>query len=312
MRKIIKNKKIILLIILVLTLATGCATTLTDKKKQPVKNEVTGQVLTKNILCQPTDKVAIKKYKENKVNIEKLPKCENFKITSGKYEGIWSTIFVKPLSFIILKIGLLTKNYAIAIIVVLILIRLITFPFTQKATKQSKLMQQLQPEMQKIQAKYAGKKDEESMSKQSQEMMMLYKKYNVNPISGCLVSFLQLPIFIAFYEAVQRVPAIFEDKFLSIQLGTTPLIGFSRSNFYIYIILILIIAGSTFYSFKIGMGDNQENNNMKSMPIFMTILIVVTALFMPSALCIYWIFNNIFTIIQTKIVKTDSKLKGRK
>ena len=237
MKKISKNKKIILLIILVLTLTTGCATTLVNKKKQPVKNDVTGQTLTENILCQPTDKESIKKYEENKVNIKKLPKCEDFKISSGKYEGIWSTIFVKPLSFLILKIGLLTKNYALAIIVVLLLIRLITFPFTQKATKQSKMMQEIQPEMQRIQAKYAGKKDEESMSKQSQEMMMLYKKYNVNPISGCLVSFLQLPIFIAFYEAVQRVPAIFEDSFLGIQLGTTPLVGFSQNHFYLYIIL---------------------------------------------------------------------------
>lgn len=311
MKKNNKRAKFIIILLLIL-LTTGCTKTLTDNNKKAVKNEKTGQTLTENIICRPTNKNTAELYKKYNVKIDKLPECDDFKITSGKYEGIWSTIFVKPLSFIILKIGLLTKNYAIAIIVVLLLIRLITFPFTQKATKQSKLMQQLQPEMQKIQAKYAGKKDEESMSKQSQEMMMLYKKYNVNPISGCLVSFLQLPIFIAFYEAVQRVPAIFEDKFLSIQLGTTPLIGFSRSNFYIYIILILIIAGSTFYSFKIGMGDNQENNNMKSMPIFMTILIVVTALFMPSALCIYWIFNNIFTIIQTKLVKTDSKLKGRK
>lgn len=311
MKKISKNKKIILLIILVLTLTTGCATTLVNKKKQPVKNDVTGQTLTENILCQPTDKESIKKYEESKVNIKKLPKCEDFKISSGKYEGIWSTIFVKPLSFLILKIGLLTKNYAIAIIVVLLLIRLITFPFTQKATKQSKMMQEIQPEMQRIQAKYAGKKDEKSMSKQSQEMMMLYKKYNVNPISGCLVSFLQLPIFIAFYEAVQRVPAIFEDSFLGIQLGTTPLVGFSQNHFYLYIILMLLIAASTFYSFIIGLSGSNTDKSMKTMPIFMTIMIVVTALFMPSALCIYWIFNNIFTIIQTKIVKLDTK-KGRK
>ena len=311
MKKISRNKKIILLIILVLTLTTGCATTLVNKKNQPVKNDVTGQTLTENILCQPTDKESIKKYEESKVNIKKLPKCEDFKISSGKYEGIWSTIFVKPLSFLILKIGLLTKNYAIAIIVVLLLIRLITFPFTQKATKQSKMMQEIQPEMQRIQAKYAGKKDEESMSKQSQEMMMLYKKYNVNPISGCLVSFLQLPIFIAFYEAVQRVPAIFEDSFLGIQLGTTPLVGFSQNHFYLYIILMLLIAASTFYSFIIGLSGSNTDKSMKTMPIFMTIMIVVTALFMPSALCIYWIFNNIFTIIQTKIVKLDTK-KGRK
>ena len=311
MKKINKNKKLILLIILVLTLATGCATTLVDKKKQPVKNDVTGQTLTKNILCQPTDKESIKKYETNKVNIKKLPKCEDFKISSGKYEGIWTTVFVKPLSYLILKFGLFTKNYAIAIILVLLLIRLVTFPFTQKATKQSKMMQELQPEMQRIQAKYAGKKDEQSMSKQSQEMMMLYKKYNVNPISGCLVAFLQLPIFIAFYEAVQRVPAIFEDSFLGIQLGTTPLVGFSKSHFYLYIILLLLIAASTFYSFIIGMANSNSDKSMKSMPIFMTVLIVVTGLFMPSALCIYWVFNNIFTIIQTKLVKIDSK-KGRK
>ncbi len=311
MKKINKNKKLILLIILVLTLATGCATTLVDKKKQPVKNDVTGQTLTKNILCQPTDKESIKKYETNKVNIKKLPKCEDFKISSGKYEGIWTTVFVKPLSYLILKFGLLTKNYAIAIILVLLLIRLVTFPFTQKATKQSKMMQELQPEMQRIQAKYVGKKDEQSMSKQSQEMMMLYKKYNVNPISGCLVAFLQLPIFIAFYEAVQRVPAIFEDSFLGIQLGTTPLVGFSKSHFYLYIILLLLIAASTFYSFIIGMANSNSDKSMKSMPIFMTVLIVVTGLFMPSALCIYWVFNNIFTIIQTKLVKIDSK-KGRK
>lgn len=311
MKKINKNKKLIILIILVLTLATGCATTLVDKKKQPVKNDVTGQTLTKNILCQPTDKESIKKYEANKVNIKKLPKCEDFKISSGKYEGIWTTVFVKPLSYLILKFGLLTKNYAIAIILVLLLIRLVTFPFTQKATKQSKMMQELQPEMQRIQAKYAGKKDEQSMSKQSQEMMMLYKKYNVNPISGCLVAFLQLPIFIAFYEAVQRVPAIFEDSFLGIQLGTTPLVGFSKSHFYLYIILLLLIAASTFYSFIIGMANSNSDKSMKSMPIFMTVLIVVTGLFMPSALCIYWVFNNIFTIIQTKLVKIDSK-KGRK
>jgi len=149
------------------------------------------------------------------------------------------------------------------------------------------------------------------MSKQSQEMMMLYKKYNLNPISGCLVSFLQLPIFIAFYEAVQRVPAIFEDSFLGIQLGTTPLVGFSQNHFYLYIIVMLLIAASTFYSFIIGLSGSNTDKSMKSMPIFMTIMIVVTALFMPSALCIYWIFNNIFTIIKTKIVKLDSK-KGRK
>ncbi|MBR4617884.1 MAG: YidC/Oxa1 family membrane protein insertase [Bacilli bacterium] len=311
-----KMKKITILITLIILLSTGCTKTLVDKKKNPVKNNETGQNLVQNILCQPTDKKIREQYIKNKVDIDSLPKCDEFKITSGEYEGIWTSVFVKPLAFIILKIGHATKNYGIALILVLLIIRLITYPFTKKTVRQSQLMQEINPEIQRIQKKYAGKQDEESLSKQSQEMMMIYKKYNINPISGCLVSFIQLPIFIAFYEAVQRFPAIFDDYFLTLQLGTTPLVGFRQSNFYAYIILMILIAASTFYSFKMTMSSNQMDPNMKRMPIFMSIMIIVTAFFMPSALCIYWFFNNIFTIIQNKLVKKpenkNNSLKGSK
>ena len=134
---------------------------------------------------------------------------------------------------------------------------------------------------------------------------MLYKKYNINPIGGCLVSFIQLPLFIAFYESVQRFPAIFEDTFLTLQLGTTPLVGFGRSNFYVYIILMILLAVTTIYSFKMSMNGSQMDNNMKSMPIVMSIMIIVTGFFMPSALCIYWFFNNVFTIIQNKLLTLE-------
>ena len=310
------TKKLLILILLILTLTTGCTKTLVDKNKKAIKNEETGQNLTENILCQPTNKKSIAKYKENKVNIDKLPTCDKFKINSGKYEGIWTTVFVKPLAFVILQLGKTTGNYAIALIIVTLIIRLITYPLTRKTVKQSQVMQEVNPELQRIQKKYAGKQDEESLSKQSQEMMMLYKKYNINPLSGCLFSFIQLPLFIAFYEAVQRFPAIFEDTFLGLQLGTTPWVGFTRSSFYIYIILMLLIAATTYYSFKMNMSSNQLDNSMKSMPIFMSIMIIVTALFMPSALCVYWFFNNLCTILQNKLVKVtmtkDTLKKGSK
>ena len=296
------TKKLLILILLILTLTTGCTKTLVDKNKKAIKNEETGQNLTENILCQPTNKKSIAKYK---VNIDKLPTCDKFKINSGKYEGIWTTVFVKPLAFVILQLGKTTGNYAIALIIVTLIIRLITYPLTRKTVKQSQVMQEVNPELQRIQKKYAGKQDEESLSKQSQEMMMLYKKYNINPLSGCLFSFIQLPLFIAFYEAVQRFPAIFEDTFLGLQLGTTPWVGFTRSSFYIYIILMLLIAATTYYSFKMNMSSNQLDNSMKSMPIFM-----------PSALCIYWFFNNLCTILQNKLVKVtmtkDTLKKGSK
>lgn len=302
-----KNKrKWIVVILLILLFTTGCTKTLVDKNKKPVINEKTGQNLTENILCKPTDKKTINQYKKNKVDIDKLPDCKDIKINSGKYEGLWTTFLVKPLAYFILQLGNLTKNYALALILITIIIRLVCFPFTKKTALQSELMKQAQPEMQKIQKKYEGKQDEQSMMKQSQEMMMVYKKYNISPMSGCLFSFIQLPLFIAFYEAVQRFPAIFEDNFIGLQLGTTPSVGITSATFYIYIILMILIALSTFYSFKMNMSGQTLDPAMKKMPIYMSIMIIVTAFFMPSALCIYWIFNNLCTIIQNALVKKDT------
>ena len=72
-----KKKKIVLLC-LVLLLLTGCTKVLKDKDKKVVINEVTGQNLTENILCQPTDSETIKLYEENGVDVDKLPYCYLF------------------------------------------------------------------------------------------------------------------------------------------------------------------------------------------------------------------------------------------
>lgn len=308
-----KNKvKLIILITLILTMTTGCTKTLVDKNKKAVKNPTTGQSLTENILCKPTDKETLELYKKNKVKIEKLPECDKFTINTGKYEGLWTSIFVKPLAFFILKIGEFTKNYALALIVVTIIIRLVSYPFTKKTAMQSELMKKANPEIQRIQKKYENKKDEESMMKQSQEMMAIYKKYNISPLSGCLFSFIQLPIFIAFYEAVQRIPAIFEGNFIGLQLGTTPWFGFRTSSFIVYILLMLLVAISTYYSFKMNMSGQTLDKSMEKMPVYMSIMIIITALFMPSALCIYWLFNNLCTIIQNALVKKGKKDYAKK
>ena len=120
MRK--KNKIKILIVLLLLLITTGCTTTLVDENKKPVQNKTTGQNLTENIICQPTDKENRKLYKENDVKIDKLPTCDDFKITSGKYEGLWTSIFVKPLAFILLWLGRIVGNYAISLIIISILI----------------------------------------------------------------------------------------------------------------------------------------------------------------------------------------------
>lgn len=298
------NKKIIILFILVIML-TGCTKTLT-KNNKPVKNPVTGQSLTENILCKPTDKNIIKIYEENKKDISKLPDCTNYKINSGKYEGIWTTIFVKPLAWLILKIGNFVKNNGLSLIIVSLLIRLIAFPITKKTAMQSEYMKKAKPELDKLEKKYKDKTDQESLFKKNQEMMLIYKKYKIDPISGCLFSLIQLPLFIGFLEAINRVPAIFEEKFLIFQLGTTPITAFSNGN-YVYAILIIIVAVTTFYSFKLNATAMADNDQAKIMNRTMVIMITVMGLFMTSALNIYWITTNLFTIVQNLLVKRGNK-----
>ena len=308
-----KNKKIkvILIMLLLLISMTGCTKQLTDKNNKAVKNETTGQTLTKNILCKPTNKETIKIYENNKVNLKKLPECKDFKITSGKYEGLWTSIFVKPLAFVLLKLGMIVKNYGISVIIISILIRLIAFPLTKKAALQSEVMKKAQPELNKIQKKYADKKDQESMMKQNQEIMAIYKKYGINPMAGCLFAFIQLPIFVAFFEAVQRTPVIFEDKFLGLQLGTTLAVGVTTATLYSYIILMIIIAVTTFLSFKMNSMGNMDDPSMKMMPIMMSGMIIITAVFMPTGLGIYWVTSNIFTIIQNTLLKRRKDNHGK-
>ena len=175
-----KNKKIkkVAILSIAILLLTGCTTTLVDSKKQAVKNPETGQSLTENILCQPENEKTVKIYEKNKVNVKKLPKCDNFKVTSGGYEGLWTSIFVKPLAYIILKLGKLVNSFAISIIIITVILRFILFPFTKKMALQSEMMKQASPELERIRKKYEGKTDEASLMRQNQEMLMVYKKYN--------------------------------------------------------------------------------------------------------------------------------------
>ncbi len=311
MQKKRSNKLKVFIILGLFFLLTGCTTTLMDSENKAVQNPETGQNLTKNILCRPTSESTIEKYEENQVDLKKLPECDEFKVTSGGYEGIWTSFLVKPMAFVILWVGKYVGNYGLSLLLVAIAIRLIILPFTRKTAMTSELMQEAQPELAKIEKKYANKTDQESMMKKSQEMTMIYKKHNISPFSGCLFSMIQLPLLFIFLEAVNRLPAIFEETFLGLQLGTTPMKGFSSSHWWVYLILMLAIAATTYFTFKFTARDTTAGNSampsMKYMPLIMTVMIIITGLAMPSALGMYWVATNIFTVIQNIFVKRGRK-----
>ena len=170
-------------------------------------------------------------------------------------------------------------------------------------------MKNIQPELDRLEKKYANKdqNDREVMMAKSQEMMIIYKKYGVNPVSGCLPALLQLPLLMAFLDAINRVPAIFEEQFLGLNMGMTPKMGIANGN-WLYIILTVLVAITTFFSLVKAQNSNPSGNQdmvkqTKMMMNVFTIMIIVMSIFMSSALNIYWIVSNLFTLIQNYLIK---------
>ena len=188
-------------------------------------------------------------------------------------------------------------------------LRALMIPITKKSTNMSENMNKAQKDLTKLEKKYEGKDDKETMKEKSQEMMMIYKKYDINPMASCLFAFLQLPIFFAFLEALYRVPLFFENDFLVYNLGTTPLEGLRAGNYW-YIILVLLILGATYFSFRFmnnTSGDETQQKQMKMMTNFMIIFIGFMSFRLSTSIALYWIVSNGFTIAQNLILKKGKK-----
>lgn len=306
-----KTNKLIILMVCLLVL-TGCTKTLKDDKNKVVTNSETGQSITENIICKPTSEDVIKIYEENEVNIDNLPTCQNF-TPLANYEGLWTSFFVKPLAWVIIKIGQLIDSYGLSIIITCILIRLALFPITQKTAMQSENMKKAQPEIERLEKKYQNKDSQEAQTMKAQEMMMIYQKYKINPVSGCLLAFIQLPLLLAFLEAINRTPALFEGKFLVFQMGTTPTVGIFTNHNYWYILLIILIIGTSYLSFRKTLKDQSgaagTAAQMKSTIYFMLFFIAIASLTLPAALGLYWITSSLCTLAQNLYVERKKAKK---
>ena len=298
MKKTNNSKKLLLILMMSVILLTGCTKSFKDEK--------TNKVYTENILCKPTDSKSLEAYEENKnVNLKDLPECKNFKLTSGKYEGLWTNIFVKPLAWVIIKVGILVKNYGLSIIILGILLRLLVLPLTKQTLDMSENMKKANPELQRLEKKYGNPQDQETMLKKNQEMLMIYKKYNIKPFSGCLVSLIQLPLFFAFLEAIQRIPAILEEKILWFDLGTTPWAAISSGKYY-YLVIVILISVATYFSFKNTSAPSVNENQIKQtqmMTKMMCVFITIMSFSLNVGIGLYWFSTSAFAILQNYILK---------
>lgn len=307
------NKKIKLLgfLVLCLFLLTACVRPLKDDKKI-ITNPVTKQQLTENIVCQPEDKESIKVYNKykSKVDISKLPKCSEYMIFKGKYNGLWDSFFIKPLVVLLVQIGRLIKSYGLSIIIVTLILKLVTLPITISQIKQNKIMKEIQPELAKLEEKYVGKTDQSSIMNKTREQAAIYKKYNLNPLSTIASGVLTAVIFIAFYESIMRTPVIFENVFIGFQLGTSPLTAFNSGK-YIYLILVVLNVLITYLTLKITQLNTNKDSmqSMNTLFIVMPVIIGFMALVSPAALNIYWIVQSGFAFVQSYIINKRAEVK---
>ncbi|MGK5509836.1 membrane protein insertase YidC [Brevibacillus formosus] len=205
--------------------------------------------------------------------------------------GIWDKYFVYPLSWLIKESALiLGNNYGLGILVATIIIRIIVLPLMVKQIKSSKKMQEIQPEMQKIRDKHKN-----DPQKAQAETMALFQKSGVNPLAGCLPMLVQMPILIAFYHAIIRTTEINSQTFMWLTLG-------QKDPYYI---LPIIAAITTYLQSKMMGQANQGNPQMQMMIIMMPLMILAIAVTLPSALSLYWVYGNMFTIVQTYFLYRD-------
>lgn len=158
--------------------------------------------------------------------------------------SFWDRFFVYPLSIALDAFNDLIGSYGLSILIVTVIIRLLLLPLTIKQMKSSKAMQALQPELKKLQEKYKN-----NQQKLQEETMKLFQKHNVNPMSGCLPLMIQLPVLIAFYQAIMRNEHIAQSDFLWMQLGQADP----------WLVLPILAALTTYLqSVATGMGNNPQ------------------------------------------------------
>jgi YidC/Oxa1 family membrane protein insertase len=187
----------------------------------------------------------------------------------------------KPLLWFLNLCNSLTKNYGIDIIILSILIKIIFLPLTQISFKSMKEMQKVQPEMARLKEVYKNDK-----ARLQQEMMLLYKRRKINPMSGCLPMLIQIPVFIALYNVLQST---FEMRHAPFFLWIRDLAA--KDPIYL---APLVMGASMVIQQKMTptAADPAQAKMFMLMPIMFTFLF----LNFPAGLVLYWLVNNVLSI----------------
>lgn len=227
-----------------------------------------------------------------------LSGCSNTPITD-KSTGFWDGLIILNFSRAIIWLSnLFGQSYGMGIIFFTLIIRVIILPLMIFQTRNMVAMQEIQPQMKLIQKKYSSK-DMETQQKMQAEMKQLYAQHGVHPMASMLPLLVQMPILIALYQAIWRTQVLKSGTFLWLQLG-------SKDPYYVLPILAALF---TFASSWLAMKSQPEKNGMTtSMTYLMPVVILITAINVPSALSLYWVISNAFQVGQTLLLQNPFKI----
>lgn len=225
----------------------------------------------------------------------------------------------------LVSVGVNSNSWGISIIALTMAIKLLTFPLTKAQLESTQKMQALQPTLKEVQAKYQS--NPEVMN---QKIAELYKTNNVNPLAGCIPSIVQIPVFIGLYRAVLDLANenALDESFLWLPslegptygadptkgsawlfdnwVNGAPSLGWGETSAFLILPVFLVI--SQFASMELMAPKEQKD----SQPAFLKVLPLMIGWFslnVPSALCIYWVTNNIVTTATSLIIRNSLNME---
>nr|WP_239551605.1 YidC/Oxa1 family membrane protein insertase [Streptococcus saliviloxodontae] len=224
-----------------------------------------------------------------------LTACGTSQVTEQS-TGAWEQIlllFANAIKF--LSVG---GSTAVGIILFTLIIRVIMTPLYNMQLKSSRELQDLQPELRALQLKYPGK-DTESRLKLTEESQALYKEHGVNPYASFIPLLIQLPIMMALYQALVRVPFLQTGSFLWVTLA-------DKDPYYILPILAAVFTFlSTWLTNK---AAREKNAMMTAMTVITPLMILLIGSTIASGVAIYWTVSNAYQVAQIMVFNNPFKI----
>jgi YidC/Oxa1 family membrane protein insertase len=200
----------------------------------------------------------------------------------------WFTVFAYPLLKILKWLYQFVQNYGVAIIILTLLLKIITYPLTYKSMKSMKKMAKLQPQLQKIREKYAD--DKEALNR---EMLTMMRSNGYNPMAGCLPMLIQMPIFFALYRVLYSSIELYHAPFALWIMDLS-----SRDPYYVTPVLLSL---TMFVQQKLTPNTATDPAQARMMQ-FMPLIFGAFMIALPSGLTIYMLVNALASIVQQMIL----------